>query len=325
MDHCWEIKFYHPISIALEDHAIEVCSLELDGVDLGPVRFFREPFLVSGNQRYLAVSELTFAAARGNDDDDDDGDGGDDAESAARPGASATLCSTIIREDLRVFDRTLKQCSTPWSTHGWRIEPLRFDAATRPGQGILARLANGYYRYLNLEYFLKYKVPIGPDGMEATRTAVLPASGANLTPWEIEDIEYYHLNLTEARPVPRPYARELAEAVAQKIFSRVDSGIVYGHAYYCGMGLGYCEALNASAYTEVQDGYLVPDESETSLTRVFPTAEALAEWLAQQSDLSLSMSEGGDTRLQGNQTLTKKRMLEYLGGLPGSANGKNPG
>ena len=315
MDSWGEIRFYHPISVVLENRAMEVRSLELDGFDFGPVRFFREPFLVSANQRFLAATELTFGAAQWDDEDDPD--------SPVRPGAEA--CSVILREDLRVFDRRLSQCSTPWDTRGWSIEPLRFDAVLRPGEGLLARVVNGYYRYLDLEYYLRYQVPMGPDGKEAVRTAALPASGADLTPWESDEIEYYHLNLTEARPVPRPYGRVLAEAVAQKIFSRADSGIASGHAYYCGMGLGYSGALDAIAYTEVQDGDLVPDESEGSLTRVFSTAEALTEWLAQQSDLSLGMSEIGGTWLQNSQPLTKKRLMQYLGGPPGSVGAKSSG
>jgi len=97
------------------------------------------------------------------------------------------------------------------------------------------------------------------------------------------------------------YGRELAEQVATSL---VEGALCYGHRDYCGMGL----EKNASGnyvYAVVWDGWLEP-------VHTFHTREAFVQWLAVQSDASLSRVDEPDTWLWNNQVINRERLEEFV-------------
>ena len=100
---------------------------------------------------------------------------------------------------------------------------------------------------------------------------------------------------------PTPYG----EALAGQVVDALDRGITvaYRHRDYCGMGLGRGD--RGYIYGSVYDGDL---SEETS----FPTREALAAWLARQSDATLSGREVQLPFEWDNQRITRARLLEAV-------------
>lgn len=96
-------------------------------------------------------------------------------------------------------------------------------------------------------------------------------------------------------------------AVAQKVANYLENGgfIAYSHREYCGMGLIYDSKVKKYVYGSVQDGVNFYPEN------VFQNAKDFVEWLAAQSDESLS-GKDTDEFTQNNQRIT----LERLTNLP---------
>ncbi|WP_205509611.1 hypothetical protein [Longitalea arenae] len=97
------------------------------------------------------------------------------------------------------------------------------------------------------------------------------------------------------------YGIALAAAVAEAL---THNSIGYGHRDYCGMGLEFRDGIYY--YGELWDGFMMEP------TLQWPSKQDFVEWLAQQSDASLARLEAADAFYWGNQTITRKRLLELL-------------
>lgn len=100
---------------------------------------------------------------------------------------------------------------------------------------------------------------------------------------------------------PTPYGATLAGQVVDALDRGVT--VAYAHRDYCGMGLGRGDS--GYVYGPVHDGQLLEET-------VFETREALAAWLAQQSDATLSGRESPLPFEWDNQRLTRTRLLEAV-------------
>ncbi len=109
---------------------------------------------------------------------------------------------------------------------------------------------------------------------------------------------------------------ELATKVAQLL--EAGKMLAYGHRDYCGMGLRYAEG--SFIYGEVDDGFLLVEsevkhlQAVDSERRLFASRAAFVEWLASQSDESLSGSHLQDAWLRNNQRITIDRLESFVGG-----------
>jgi hypothetical protein len=111
---------------------------------------------------------------------------------------------------------------------------------------------------------------------------------------------------------------ELAQAVATKL----EQGFVlaFNHRDYCGMGLQYIDGV--FMYAEVQDGFLPTienlrdDQQSGAMANIqhllFYTRAEFIDWLASQSDHTLSGSAIADEFIRNNQRLTVKRLQEFV-------------
>jgi hypothetical protein len=100
------------------------------------------------------------------------------------------------------------------------------------------------------------------------------------------------------------YGIDLAERVADYLVRVGD--IKHEHKDYCGMALGHRDG--EFIYGEVYDGVFPSDEKVTR----FPDKTAFIEWLARQSDRSLSGAERDDGFYPNNQRVTRKRLLQHI-------------
>ena len=100
-----------------------------------------------------------------------------------------------------------------------------------------------------------------------------------------------------------PYGPALAGQVADALLR--GQRLAHAHRDYCGMGLEYRN--HAFYYGEVWDGYWV-EEPKVSLA----TRGAFVQWLARQSDHSLSRVEETDPWYWDNQTITRARLEEFV-------------
>jgi hypothetical protein len=100
-----------------------------------------------------------------------------------------------------------------------------------------------------------------------------------------------------------PYGPALAGQVAEALLRGLR--LAHAHRDYCGMGLEYRN--HQFYYGEVWDGYYVEEPKVT-----FATREAFVQWLAQQSDQSLSRVEETDPWYWDNQTITQQRLQEFV-------------
>ncbi len=99
----------------------------------------------------------------------------------------------------------------------------------------------------------------------------------------------------------QPYGTELAEQVAIRL---KESSIGYGHRDYCGMGL---ELSNDTyRYGELWDGIM----NEPDL--YWDNKKSFVDWLARQSDASLSRLESKDPFYWGNQVINEERLREFV-------------
>jgi hypothetical protein len=101
------------------------------------------------------------------------------------------------------------------------------------------------------------------------------------------------------------FGAALAEQVAEAL--RQGRMLAHSHRDYCGMGLVY--RANSFCYGEVWDGDYV---AEPRLS--FANQNAFVEWLAGQSDYSLAGLEVDDPWVWDNQTITRRRLEEFVAG-----------
>ncbi len=111
-------------------------------------------------------------------------------------------------------------------------------------------------------------------------------------------------------------------ALAQAVANQLEQGLVlaFNHRDYCGMGLQYIDGV--FMYAEVQDGYLpkldnLQDNHQSgSMSHMqhflFHTRVEFIDWLASQSDHTLSGSEIADQFIRNNQRLTIKRLQNFV-------------
>lgn len=99
-----------------------------------------------------------------------------------------------------------------------------------------------------------------------------------------------------------PYGRELAEQVAAALSY---GALCYSHRDYCGMGLEK-NADGNYIYAAIWDGWLEP-------VHTFSTRQAFVQWLASQSDASLSRVNEVDTWVWNNQVINRQRLEEFVG------------
>lgn len=114
---------------------------------------------------------------------------------------------------------------------------------------------------------------------------------------------------------------DLADRVAQVL----EAGKVLAHQHrdYCGMGLRYADGK--FIYGEVNDG-LLPSDHEVKHwqaggdieRRSFSSRLAFVEWLASQSNESLSGANLTQEWLRNNQRLTVERLEAFAGGALGA-------
>jgi hypothetical protein len=97
------------------------------------------------------------------------------------------------------------------------------------------------------------------------------------------------------------YGPELASKVADALMHNV---VGYGHRDYCGMGLEFYNGTYS--YGELWDGSMMPPMKQ------WISKEDFIQWLAQQSDASLARLEATEPFYWGNQTITRKRLMELL-------------
>lgn len=125
------------------------------------------------------------------------------------------------------------------------------------------------------------------------------------------------LKQLEGTPEAEPYGTALAQAVANALETKAaannsrDASLVNIHKYYCGMGFR-CDLKSGSVrfdYGHTEDGYL---SEEPVLS--FDTTPDFSDWLAAQSDLSLSglTPPLEDWDYMGNQRITRTRLQAYL-------------
>ncbi|MBF9222077.1 hypothetical protein [Hymenobacter ruricola] len=100
-----------------------------------------------------------------------------------------------------------------------------------------------------------------------------------------------------------PYGPELAGQVADVLLR--GARLAHAHRDYCGMGLEYRN--HEFYYGEVWDGYYVEAPKAALATR-----DAFVQWLARQSDHSLSRVEETDPWYWDNQTITRARLEEFV-------------
>ncbi|KFE72016.1 hypothetical protein [Hyalangium minutum] len=103
-----------------------------------------------------------------------------------------------------------------------------------------------------------------------------------------------------------PFGKPLARKVAQAL-SRGD--LCFSHRDYCGTGL-FLSQSGHYLYATVEDG------GPANVLREFPSIEPFVEWLAQQSDASLSRFGETDFVFL-NQTLRRQRLEEFIAGQHG--------
>lgn len=99
-----------------------------------------------------------------------------------------------------------------------------------------------------------------------------------------------------------PYGRELAAQVAAAL---EHGALCYNHRDYCGMGLEKSTDGNY-VYAAIWDGWLEP-------VHTFHTRESFVQWLAVQSDASLSRVDEPESWVWNNQVINRQRLEEFIG------------
>jgi hypothetical protein len=109
-----------------------------------------------------------------------------------------------------------------------------------------------------------------------------------------------------------PVGTDLATRVSCALQDRLEP-MCYIHRDYCGHGLMYDATTRAFQVCSFDDGY------PAAVLQTFNTREAFVEWLAEQSDFSLSGAEGGDAPLRAegrfalnNQRITRERLRAFV-------------
>ncbi|HZY82584.1 MAG TPA: hypothetical protein VFE50_23820 [Cyclobacteriaceae bacterium] len=104
----------------------------------------------------------------------------------------------------------------------------------------------------------------------------------------------------------QPFGKEFAQRVAQKL--KTKSNLMYSHRDYCGTGLTWDN--HQFIYCHVNDGY----PAEVILS--FDTEQAFIDWLAEQSDQSLSGSNDANEFYRNNQRITQARLFDFINTKP---------
>ncbi|HEY1051893.1 MAG TPA: hypothetical protein VGE39_19110 [Prosthecobacter sp.] len=115
------------------------------------------------------------------------------------------------------------------------------------------------------------------------------------------------------KPSPKaaPFGADLAARVAAVLGD--GHALCYGHRDYCGMGLAFVQGR--FCYGEVWDGQVEDLEKLAQggeNARVFEDAGAFVDWLAQQTDESLSRSRDENDFYRHNQTLDRERLVAFV-------------
>lgn len=111
--------------------------------------------------------------------------------------------------------------------------------------------------------------------------------------------------------------------VASRVADRLDNGEVLGYAHrdFCGMGLEFQRGVYV--HGPVQDWWVNPDKPNDSAWYCggasFETKEAFVDWLAAQSDHSLSGHDLEHEFYRDNQRLTLARLQAFANGGDGRA------
>jgi hypothetical protein len=100
-----------------------------------------------------------------------------------------------------------------------------------------------------------------------------------------------------------PYGTALAEQVADALTQ--GRAVAFSHRDYCGMGLRY--RSQQFCYGELYDGDFIEEPQAC-----FATRAGFVQWLARQSDHSLSRVEEADSWYWYNQTITRERLENFL-------------
>ena len=123
-----------------------------------------------------------------------------------------------------------------------------------------------------------------------------------------------------SEPSTDPVGPELAAQVADGL--ERGGYLAYGHRDYCGMGLRF--AAGVYLYGEVHDGDLPAENEPFPWTEgadnerlIFRSRAEFVDWLAAQSDASLSGRELAKEWLRGNQRLTLERLRRFVAGTQG--------
>ena len=103
---------------------------------------------------------------------------------------------------------------------------------------------------------------------------------------------------------------------ASQVAGKLDEGqsLGYFHRDYCGMGLQKNEK-GEYLYGELNDGYM---DGVMNAPLKFESREAFVDWLASQSTASLARLNDADPFFRGNQTITRKRLENFLQQRSGS-------
>lgn len=110
-----------------------------------------------------------------------------------------------------------------------------------------------------------------------------------------------------------PEYAAVGEMLAARVADRLDDGavLIYVHRDYCGMGLAKDE--DTYVYASVWDGYppTIADIRTPPVGQKFASRDKFIEWLASQTDESLSGRELDQAFFHGNQRITVQRLREF--------------
>ncbi|WP_346318946.1 hypothetical protein [Chitinophaga sp. YIM B06452] len=104
--------------------------------------------------------------------------------------------------------------------------------------------------------------------------------------------------------------------LASQVAGKLDEGhsLGYFHRDYCGMGLQKNDK-GEYLYGELHDGYM---DGLLKAPSKFGSRKAFVDWLAFQSTASLARLNDSEPFFRGNQTITRKRLEDFLRQQSGS-------
>ena len=282
------IEFYNASEIEFKGARKGVVYLKIDGFDFGFENIFSPEYLLSPNERYLATVSVGIAH---------------------HPQNPPGVYESAWVNKLVVFDREKKNQTKISSLYDESIRLIDFELPITGAKGLWNKVKEKLLRAADLEFFLNFEIS-KVQGFKVKSRIWLPEAVNRVQPWQNHETAPYHWN--QKKRDNNLYGAELAKKVSQKIFDNPTSGVFFSHRDYCGMGIQFIKEKQLAIYAAVCDGQFPELESKDSSIRTFKDATELAEWLAVQSDESLSLSETGDNWLIDNQTITRLRLLEFI-------------